>query len=279
MDLFCICPLRLRAITNIDNDHLDFFGTIENIEKAFIDFVAKIPFYGLAVVCGEDPGIQRCLSKFTKPVKTYGFSDRFDLYADAVKTSPAGSTFQVHVRSSILDKHQSLGEIEIKSPGKHNILNALAAVLLALQLDIPFGRIALGIAQFQGVRRRFELRWEDRARARAIIDDYAHHPTEIQATLQAAREYWPGRVITVFQPHRYSRTLHCFDSFLSAFAKTDILLVTDIYAAGEEAPRWYLGRAFGVGNCARAADRKKRFTSERSRRLRRRLNRGFKMAI
>jgi len=230
---FLHLPTTFAAITNIDNDHLDFFGSLENIENAFIDFVGKTPFYGLTAVCGEDPGIQRCLPRFTKPIKTYGFSDRFDVYADQINTSSRGSSFQVYGRKSVLEKHDLWGQIDLKSPGRHNVLNSLAAILLAHQLDIPFGRIALGIEHFQGVRRRFEIRWQDQASKRAIVDDYAHHPTEVIATLKAAREFWPGRIITVFQPHRYSRTLHCFDEFKCAFSGTDVLFLTDIYAAGE----------------------------------------------
>lgn len=231
---FLHLPATYGVVTNIDNDHLDHFGNLTAIEDAFVDFVGKLPFYGLAAVCGEDAGVKRCMLRWTKPFLTYGFSDEWNLFADSVVYRGLGSRFQVYLRESVGEKPQLLGEVTLSVPGKHNVLNALACSLIALQLGVPFETIAKGLQEFHGVKRRFDIRWEDSVRKRAIVDDYGHHPTEIAATLAAARNFWPGRIITVFQPHRYTRTLHCHDGFLSAFSQSDIVLITDIYSAGED---------------------------------------------
>ena len=145
-----------------------------------------------------------------------------------VREEAFGSKFCVrHCRNGVL------GEISLHVPGRHNVLNALAVVAVCLDLGMPFAQVADGLAQYRGVKRRFEVRWRDEATSRAIVDDYGHHPTEIEATLAAARQFWKKRIIVVFQPHRYSRTLHCRDGFLHAFRGADVVLLTDIYAAGE----------------------------------------------
>ena len=231
---FLFLPATYGIITNIDSDHLDHFGSLENIERAFLDFVDKLPFYGLAVVCGEDAGVRKCLSLWTKPVSTYGFKPEWDLYADEIQSRGLGSSFQVWQRALVTEKHRSLGRFEIHVPGDHNVLNALACIAIAKKLGLTDGQIREGLAEFRGVKRRFEIRWRDEANRKIIVDDYGHHPTEIRATLAAARKFWDGRVIAVFQPHRYSRTQSCHADFLKAFAQTDVLLVLDIYAAGEE---------------------------------------------
>lgn len=229
---FLHLPATYGVITNIDNDHLDHFLNLSAIEDAFANFIAKLPFYGMAAVCGDDPGVQRCLSRWTKPFRTYGFSQEWDLYAQDVVCEGLGSEFKVYYRPTVQSQSSLLGTVRLFVPGKHNVLNSLAAILIALQLEIPFGKIAQGLAEFRGVKRRFDIRWYDSKRA--IVDDYGHHPTEILATLSAARSYWKGRIISVFQPHRYSRTLHCHDGFLTAFRDSDLVLVTDIYGAGEK---------------------------------------------
>ena len=221
---FLHLPATYGVVTNIDNDHLDHFGNIGAIEDAFADFVGKLPFYGIAAVCGEDAGVRRCLNRFTKPVVTYGLSKDWDFSAQKIQARGIGSRFEV----------AGAGEIQLNVPGVHNVLNALASVAIATQLEISFEKIAAALAQFRGVKRRFDIRWQDQDRRRAIVDDYGHHPTEIAATLAAARAFWPGRILTVFQPHRFSRTLHCKDGFLSAFRQSDVVFVSDIYAAGED---------------------------------------------
>lgn len=232
---FLHLPATYAVITNIDDDHLDHFGNMTAIEKTFTDFVAKLPFYGVAAVCGEDAGVRRCLDRWNKPLLTYGFSPEWDFYASNLRSKGLTTLFEVFQRKGPLEgKHTRLGEIELRVPGDHNVLNALSVIAIVTHLEIPFEQIALALRTFQGVRRRFEIRWQDSGRRKAIIDDYGHHPTEIAATLKAVRSYWPGRVLTVFQPHRFSRTFHCRDGFLKAFHNTDVLLVSDVYAAGED---------------------------------------------
>ena len=227
-------PATLGVVTNIDNDHLDHYGTLQAVEDAFVEFVAMIPFYGLTAVCGEDEGVRRCLPRFTKPVVTYGFSAQWDYYADEIAIEGTGSTFRVWRRAQPEEKHQLLGAVTLRVPGRHNVLNSLGAIGVAMKLEIPFQKIAQALAEFGGVKRRFEIRWENKITQQAIVDDYGHHPTEILATLAAARQIWKGRIVTVFQPHRYSRTLHCREDFSKAFGDSDVVLITDIYAAGEE---------------------------------------------
>jgi len=231
---FLHLPATYGVVTNIDNDHLDHFGNLSAIEDAFVGFVGKLPFYGLAAVCGDDPGVKRCMSRWTKPFMTYGFSEEWNLYATDVQCQGIGSRFQVYSREGVSNQPKSLGQVSLSVPGKHNVLNALASISVAQSLNVPFETIVSGLSQFRGVKRRFEIRWQDENRKRAIVDDYGHHPTEITATLAAARNFWPGRIISVFQPHRYTRTLHCRDGFLSAFHQSDVIVVTDIYAAGED---------------------------------------------
>ncbi len=231
---FLHLPATFGIITNIDNDHLDHYQSLHAIEEAFVQFVGKLPFYGLAVVCGEDPGVQRILARLTKPACTYGFSEDWDLIAKNVQSENGGSSFEVWRRPAPGSAHERLGVMKISVPGRHNVLNALAATAIALRLGLDFDAIARGIARYAGVKRRFELRWEDKSMNQRIIDDYGHHPTEISATLAAARSIWSGRITCVFQPHRYTRTLHCRDGFMSAFHHADRVVLTDIYSAGEE---------------------------------------------
>jgi UDP-N-acetylmuramate--alanine ligase len=230
---FLHLPATFGVITNIDNDHLDHYGNIAGVENAFIEFVGKIPFYGLVAVCGEDPGVKRCLERMTKPVTTYGFSSQWDFFADKIETVNSGSRFEVW-QAVPTQPHRLLGSVTLQVPGRHNILNALSAVAISLKLEISFEKIASALGQFGGVKRRFEKRWENLQTKQAVVDDYAHHPTEILATLAAAKQVWPGRIFTVFQPHRFSRTLHCAPEFMTAFKDSHLVYVTDIYAAGED---------------------------------------------
>lgn len=227
---FLHLPATYGIITNIDNDHLDHFGNIGAIEEAFVEFVGKLPFYGAAAICMEDPGVKRCLHRFHKPVITYGFSENCDFFARNIVLEGLGSHFDVYD----LNKSRFLGHIRLNVPGKHNVLNSLAAIAIGIQLDIPFAKIEAGLTEFRGVKRRFEIRWKSQNNKRVIVDDYGHHPTEIAATLAAAKTFWPGRIVTVFQPHRFTRTLNCHDAFLTAFHLSDVVLLTDIYAAGED---------------------------------------------
>lgn len=228
---FLQLPATYGVVTNIDNDHLDHYGNLLGVEAAFTNFVSKLPFYGLAAVCGDDPGVRRCLSRFTKPFTTYGFSSEWDWYATDVVSLGLGSRFRLWKGG---EKPECLGEIELHVPGRHNVLNALAATAISHGLGLSFSQVSTGLREFKGVGRRFEVRYQDHARKIAVVDDYGHHPTEILATLSAARGFWPGRIVCIFQPHRYSRTVHCHDGFLSAFNPADEVFFTDIYAAGED---------------------------------------------
>jgi UDP-N-acetylmuramate--alanine ligase len=219
-------------ITNIDSDHLDHFLTIERLREAFVNFVGKMPFFGVTAVCIDDPGVKTCFSQFTKPVLTYGFSDEAEVRAIEVKLTEAGSRFYVSRRNPGLAGSTILGEVELPIPGKHNVLNALGALTLCDRMGLPFSKIQEALKSFQGVKRRFDVRF--RGQNHAVVDDYGHHPSEIRATIQAAKQFWPGRIVTVFQPHRYSRTALCFEEFKSAFADSDVTLIADIYAAGEQ---------------------------------------------
>jgi UDP-N-acetylmuramate--alanine ligase len=230
---FLHLPASLGIVTNIDNDHLDHYGSLEAVEDAFVEFVGKLPFYGLAAVCGEDAGVQRCLARMTKPVTTYGFSAKWDFYADQITTVGTGSRFQVW-QANPPGKHQLLGTVTLRVPGRHNILNSLAAVAIGMKLGLSFEKISESLHEFRGVKRRFEVRWENIDTRQLVIDDYGHHPTEIIATLAAAKQVWSGRIVTVFQPHRYSRTLNCQQDFLKAFHDSDVVMITDIYGAGED---------------------------------------------
>lgn len=226
---FLHLPATYSIVTNIDNDHLDHYGSLKAIDDAFVEFVGKTPFYGLVAVCGDDPGIRRNLARFTKPFVTYGFSPEWDYSAHSVEFKNQTTQFEVHHKLSGF-----LGTVVLNVPGKHNVLNALAVVSVCMDLGIPFKKVVEGLSVYQGVKRRFEVRWQCKDKNQVIVDDYGHHPTEVEATLTAARQFWSGRLIVVFQPHRYSRTLHCRDGFLRAFQAADVLLMTDIYAAGEE---------------------------------------------
>lgn len=221
-------PATYAIVTNIDDDHLDHYGNLSALEDAFVSFVGKLPFYGIAAVCGDDPGIRRCLSRFTKPTVTYGFDESNDVRADRIHQGPEGSRYRA------TRKGEDLGEVSIQVPGIHNVRNSLGTLALALEMGIPLKNALKGLREFTGVGRRFDVRF--REKRRAIVDDYAHHPTEVMATLASARQYWGagGRVTIVFQPHRYTRTKHCLPGFLSAFRDADRVLLLEIYAAGEE---------------------------------------------
>jgi UDP-N-acetylmuramate--alanine ligase len=230
---FLHLPATHAIVTNVDNDHLDHFGSMEAVDAAFVDFVGKLPFYGVAAVCAEDAGVRRCLDRFTKPFVTYGFGAECDYVAKGLEFSGSGSTFEASER--VDGSPRSLGRVTLQIPGKHNVLNALAAVSIARRSGIAFSAIQSGLENFKGVGRRFETKWKNPASTQMIVDDYGHHPTEIAATLSAARGSWKGRIICVFQPHRYTRTALCKEGFATAFAQADVVLVTDIYAAGEDA--------------------------------------------
>lgn len=215
----------IAVVTTVDAEHLDHYADLDAIVSAFLAFVNKVPFYGSAVVCLDDPNIQRMIPRIDKRVVTYGLEAGADLTARRLQFVETRSTFEVVHRGA------TLGTITLQVPGRHNVLNALAAASVGLDLEVPFEKIAPALAAFAGVQRRFQIRGE--AQGVLVVDDYGHHPAEIRATLAAAKAGFDRRVVTVFQPHRYSRTQHLRDDFLTAFYQSDILIVMDIYAAGE----------------------------------------------
>src|SRR6056297_3525135 len=216
----------IAVVTNIDADHLDYYSGIDEIKGIFVDFINKVPFYGRAVLCLEDRNVQEILPQVKKRFTTYGFSKQADLYAIDIQHRQRRTSF------TACSQGEELGRISFKLPGRHNVLNALAVIAVAQELEIPFQTICGGFRNFDGLQRRFQLR--DEIEGVMLIDDYGHHPVEIRATLGAAKSGWNRRLIAVFQPHRYSRTAALFEDFLTAFYQADRLIVTDVYAAGEE---------------------------------------------
>jgi UDP-N-acetylmuramate--alanine ligase len=215
----------IAVVTTVDAEHLDHYADLEAIRTAFLAFVNKVPFYGSAVLCLDQPNIQQMIPQIEKRVITYGLESGADLTARRLSFSGVQSQFEV------LHRGRVLGPISIQVPGRHNVLNALAAIGVGLDLEVPFERIQQALGAFAGVQRRFQIRGE--AAGVLVVDDYGHHPAEIRATLAAAKAGFDRRVITVFQPHRYSRTQALRQEFLTAFYQSDVLIVMDIYAAGE----------------------------------------------
>jgi UDP-N-acetylmuramate--alanine ligase len=218
----------IAVVTNIDADHLDFYkGGIEEIKETFVDFINKVPFYGLAVLCLEDRNVAEIIPRVKKRFVTYGLSSQADIRATHVRIAGNSTTFVAHY------KGYRMGEITFGMPGAHNVLNALATIAVAMELDVPFAQIQEGFARFGGVGRRFQIKGE--VDDIMVVDDYGHHPAEIRATLAAGKNGWPERrLVVVFQPHRYTRTKELFDEFVTAFYDADVLVLTDIYAASEQ---------------------------------------------
>ncbi len=215
----------IAVVTTIDAEHLDHYGSLDAIRAAFLTFVNKVPFYGAVVLCLDQPNIQMLLPHVEKRIITYGLESGADLVARRLQLRGMTSRFDVFHHGELL------GACVLQIPGRHNVLNALAAIGVGLDLDIPFATISAALAGFAGVQRRFQVRGT--AAGVTVVDDYGHHPTEIRATLAAAKAGFDCRVVTVFQPHRYSRTLHLRQEFLTAFNQADVLVVMDIYPAGE----------------------------------------------
>jgi UDP-N-acetylmuramate--alanine ligase len=217
----------ITVVTNIDNDHLDYYGTLENIKKAFIQHINRVPFYGCAILCSDDVNVREILPQVKRKYFTYGFNRSADFTASDIKPAGVGHRFTVKF------KGKKLGTVLLKCPGRHNILNSLAAAAVGVQLGIPFAKISSALGAFAGVGRRLELKGEKKGIL--VIDDYGHHPTEIRATISAVKDGWPKRrLVVLFQPHRYSRTAHLYGEFGSSFDRADYVKVLDIYSAGEK---------------------------------------------
>ncbi len=216
----------IAGITNIEADHLDCYTNLDDIKHAFIEYANKVPFFGSTVVCLEDKGVQAIIPYLNKKMITYGFSRQADIRASEVKKCDFSSNFNVNVGDN------RIGNINLNLPGDHNILNALMAIAIALELNIPFDVISNSLNSFTGVYRRFELKGE--AAGISIYDDYAHHPTEIIATLKGIKDGTSRRIVALFQPHLYSRTRDFFEEFGKSFFHSDVLVVTDIFPAREK---------------------------------------------
>ena len=225
---FLVLSPTIAVVTNIDADHLDHYsGGIEEIKDIFVKFINKVPFYGVAALCLDDPNIREILPQVNKRYITYGLSSQADIRATHVRHDGFTTSFTAHY------KGYRLGDISFAMPGEHNVLNAMACIAVALELDVSFRDIQEGFSTFGGVGRRFTIKGE--IDGVTVVDDYGHHPAEVRATLSAARLGWPEcRIVVIFQPHRYTRTSAQFDEFVTAFYDADVLILTDIYPAGEK---------------------------------------------
>ncbi len=220
------------AVTNIDREHLDHYGSMERLEDSFLEFINRIPFYGLAVLCVDDARLRGMLPRVVKRFQTYGLHEQAgspppDFRATEITLKKGESEFRAYFRD------KNLGPFRLSIPGVHNVSNSLVAIAVGLELDVPIDLIRKGLAAFTGVERRFQLRGEKGGVM--VVDDYGHHPTEIRATLAAAKEGWDRRLVVFFQPHRYTRTRDLIGEFAGAFTHADAVFVTDIYPAGEPA--------------------------------------------
>jgi UDP-N-acetylmuramate--alanine ligase len=215
----------LAVVTNIDAEHLDHYGSLDRLQASFVDFLNKVPFYGCGIVCLDEPRIQEILPALTRRVVTSGFSAQADLSAASVDLKEFQAAFDVRLHG------RKLGRARIQVPGRHNVSNALAAIAVGLDLEVPWESIRAQLEAFRGADRRFHLKGE--AAGVMVIDDYGHHPVEILATLAAAKKGWNRRTVVVFQPHRFTRVRALLNEFARAFYDADVLAVTDIYPAGE----------------------------------------------
>jgi UDP-N-acetylmuramate--alanine ligase len=223
----------IAVITNIDREHMESYGSWENLQQAFVDFASKVPFYGAVVACAGDPPVRSLLPRIGRRVITYGFADPgqpdIQIAASEVTLEAFGASCRVTHNSGTGETE--LGRLRLRVPGRHNLVNALAAVAVGLEVGVPFDRIASALGEFQGAERRFQLRGE--RHGVMLVDDYGHHPTEIAAVIAAARAGIDRRVVVVFQPHRYTRTADLMHEFGGALGYADEVILTDIYAAGE----------------------------------------------
>ncbi len=225
----------MAVVTNIDYEHLDSYGGFDDLQQAFVEFANRVPFYGAVIACADDRHLAAILPKMTRRVVTYGLeAESAEVRATDVRLAPMTVTATVTRRrpdGSSGGTRAALGALTLNVPGRHNLLNALATVAVGLELDVPFERIAEGLAEFKGAERRFEVRGE--IGGVIVVDDYGHHPTEIAAVLAAARTL-ERRIIVAFQPHRFSRTAALMDAFGPALAGAAHIVLTDVYAAGED---------------------------------------------
>ena len=218
----------IAVVTNIDREHMDHYGDMDRIRDTFVNFINKIPFYGTAILCLDNEEIQNIMPRLKKRYITYGLTSQADLRAKDIIKKTLSSDFEIIYRG------ENLGRVTVGMPGNHSVLNALAAVGVGLELNIDLRDIKKGLSDLGGLARRFQKKGEKNGIL--VFDDYGHHPTEIMATLETAREAWPeDRLIVVFQPHRYSRTRELYDRFVISFNHSDVLIIAPLYPAGEKA--------------------------------------------
>lgn len=233
----------IAVVTNIDREHLDFYANLDAIKKVFLDFIDRIPFYGLAVLCLDNEPLQGLLPHIKKRLTTYGRSTQADYQARDINFGEMKSRF------TVVHRGDNLGKFVLAMPGMHNVYNALAAIAVGVELDIPLADIKRSLETAEGVQRRLEIKGE--VNGITVVDDYGHHPTEIQATLEAVKENWPERrKVVVFQPHRYTRTQALLEDFTRSFNNSDVLMVLPIYAASEVPIPGVSGEA--LADCIRA---------------------------
>jgi len=241
----------VSVVTNIDADHMETYGhDFKRLKRTFVDFLNRLPFYGVAVLCQDDPNVREILPYVSKQVVRYGLSEDADIYAENIRAENGRMVFDV-LRRDIVGRLP----VMLNTPGVHNVLNALAAIGVAAEAQVPDGAIVKALAEFKGVGRRFQRYGEVALRqggSFTLVDDYGHHPAEMAATLAAARGAFPGRrLVLAFQPHRYTRTRDCFEDFVKVLSSVDALLLADVYAAGEmpivAADARSLARALRVG--------------------------------
>jgi len=230
---FVKLPSTVAVVTNIDPEHLDFYGDFETEKEAFRTFVENVPFYGFAAMCIDHPEVQGLISRITdRKIITFGFSPQADYRAVGLKFINGSAHFNVQVTNRQKETTSEIEDIVLPMPGRHNVLNALAAIAVVHEMGTAPEKIRQGFAGFSGVKRRFTM--VDTVGGVDIVDDYAHHPVEISSVLAAAREAYDGKVIAVVQPHRYSRLQSLFDEFCACFNNADVVLVSPVYEAGEQ---------------------------------------------
>ena len=234
----------IAVVTNIEADHLDIYSDLDDIKGAFTEFANKVPFYGAALVCLDDPGVRDVMPTIKRVIVTYGTTPQCDVRASNITYSERSSSFDLIYRG------EPLGRITLNVPGRHNVLNSLAACGVALQCGVTFDVIGQALSEFGGVYRRFEIKGET-PDGILVIDDYAHHPTEIQATLEAARKGWDRRIVAVFQPHTYTRTRDFYREFATSFDNADVIVLMDVYPAREQPIEGVSGRL--IADAARDA--------------------------
>ncbi|PCI47371.1 MAG: UDP-N-acetylmuramate--L-alanine ligase [Alphaproteobacteria bacterium] len=230
---FVKIPSTVAVVTNIDPEHLDFYGDFEAEKEAFRTFVENVPFYGFAVMCIDHPEVQALIGRITdRKIVTYGFTPQSDVRCTELRFEEGSAIFNVEIINREQARPEILSEVRLPMPGRHNVLNALAAIAVAHEMGVKADVIRKAFVKFSGVKRRFTN--IGKVAGITIIDDYAHHPVEISAVLSAAREAYKGRVIAVMQPHRYSRLESLFDDFCGCFNNADVVIVSDVYEAGEQ---------------------------------------------